>query len=159
MRKAKNLILALVCAYKKTHPQVVIARMNVGDVIALLGGNGLEVYKGIDWGSESLKRYIEQVLKHYSRSYKRTAERHLLGLVEGKGLMDYLGGVGGFGENKYKNKNVGIAPFEIWCWDGTDVRYDGEMRKVVIIVDIASRYIQYWNEVGGGEWGGDSKGV
>lgn len=64
------------CAYKKTHPQVVLARMNVGDVIVLLEGNGLEVYKGIDWRDGELMRYIERVLEGYSKKYKRNAEKH-----------------------------------------------------------------------------------
>lgn len=147
MRKAKNLILALVCAYKQAHPEVVLARVKVGDIVGMLEGNGLGVYKNIDWGDEGLMRYIKQVLEQYSKSYKRTAEQHLRGLVDSKRLMEYVGGVGKVGENKYKNKNVGVAPFEIWCWDGTDIKYEGGLRRVVIIVDIASRCIQYWDEV------------
>lgn len=55
----------------------------------------------------------------------------------------------GVRENYYNNRNVGIMPNDVWCWDGRWVWLDGAsyVFMEILIIDVASRKIMRW-EVG-----------
>ena len=149
-RKEKNIVIGLIYAYKRANMEVQLGRIVVEKMINILKESPMtNVYmREVKWDSEEVRDYIRDLLGKYAKNYKKSGRKQYEGLPNKEEITVYMEKVGGMGiKNIYNNANVGIEVNEIWSWDCTDVIWNGERRKILVIMDIASRKVIYWREV------------